>query len=94
MHPNRTNVIPHLHIRTSGEANDECTNHIFASPFVVLALEKVFEHESKGTNGENIRVNIYEHVNVRTHVKTVHSHRDRGIQMFVKVVRRGTSTNV
>ncbi len=58
-------LIPHLHIRTSGEANseanNECTNHIFASSFVasftslfvVIALEVVFEHESKGTNGEN-----------------------------------------
>ncbi len=54
-------LIPHLHIHTSGEANGECTNHIFASsfvasfasPFVALALESVFEHESKGTNGEN-----------------------------------------
>ncbi len=41
-----------------------------------------------------IRVNVYEHVNVRTHVQTVHSHRDRGIRMFVQVARRGTSTNV
>ncbi len=58
-------VIPHLHIRASGEANSEAnherTNHIFvssfiasfASPFVVLALKAVFQHESKGTNGEN-----------------------------------------
>ncbi len=57
--------IPHLHIHTSGaansEANDERTNHIFASsfiatfapPFVELALEAVFQHKSKGTNGEN-----------------------------------------
>ncbi len=41
-----------------------------------------------------IRVNVYKHVNVRTYVKTVHSHRDRGIQMFVQVARPGTSTNV
>ncbi len=41
-----------------------------------------------------IRINVYEHVTVRTHVKTVHSHRDRGIRMFMQVVRQGTSTNV
>ncbi len=49
------------YICTSGEANDECTNHIFVSSFVasfasslvVLAFEAVFEYESKGTNGEN-----------------------------------------
>ncbi len=80
---------------------DECTNHIFAlsfvasfvSPFVAFALEAVFQHESKGTNGENslIRINVYEHVNVCTHMKTVHStihsHGDRGIQTFVQVAR-------
>ncbi len=44
--------------------------------------KRFFEHESKGTNG-NVRY-VYEHVNVRTHVKTVLSHRDRGIRMFVK----------
>ncbi len=50
-------LISHLHIRTSGEvntkANDKRTNHIFASSFVVLALKAVFQHESKGTSGEN-----------------------------------------
>ncbi len=51
-----------------------------------------FEHESKGTNGD-LRY-VYENVNVCTHVKTHHSHRDRGIRMFVQVVKRGTSTNV
>ncbi len=59
------NFILLLHIRASGEANseakDECINRIFASsfvasfasPFVALALEEVFEHESKGPNGGN-----------------------------------------
>ncbi len=31
---NVMNLIQHLHIRASGEENDECTNHIFASSFV------------------------------------------------------------
>ncbi len=43
--------MPHLHIRASGEANDERTNHIFAlsfvasfaSPFVAPSLEAVFQ---------------------------------------------------
>ncbi len=47
--------MPHLDIRASGEASDECTNHIFASsfvapfasPFVVLALEAVFRTRAK-----------------------------------------------
>ncbi len=50
-------LITHLHIRASGkensEVNNERTNHIFALPFVVLALEVVFQNESKETNGEN-----------------------------------------
>ncbi len=54
-------------------------------------LKRFFEHESKGTNGDS-RFG-YKHVNARTHVKTVHSQRDRGIQMFVQVARRGTSRN-
>ncbi len=41
-----------------------------------------------------IRINVYEHVNVRTHVKTLHSHRDRGTRMFVQVASRGMNTNV
>ncbi len=41
-----------------------------------------------------IRVNVYEHVNVCTHVKTINLHRDGGIRMFVQVARQGTSTNV
>ncbi len=52
--------MPHLHIRVSGkansEANDERTNHIFASsfvtsftsPFVALTLEAVFQTRVKG----------------------------------------------
>ncbi len=39
--------MPHLHIRTSGEGNDERTNHIFASPFVVLTVEEVFRTRVK-----------------------------------------------
>ncbi len=47
--------MPHLHIRKSGEVNDERTNYIFASsfvasfasPFVVLALEAVFQTRVK-----------------------------------------------
>ncbi len=53
---------------------------------------RFFEHESKGTNGDSRYA--YKHVNVRTHVKTVFSHRDRGIRMFMQVARRGTSTIV
>ncbi len=53
----KISVIPYLHICASGaansEANDEHSNHIFASPFVALALELVSQHESKSTNGEN-----------------------------------------
>ncbi len=49
--------IPHLHICASDEVNskvnDEHTNHIIASWFVALALEAVFQHESKTMNGEN-----------------------------------------
>ncbi len=49
-------LMPHLHIRTSGGANDEHTNHLFASsfvasfasPFVALALEAVFPTRVKG----------------------------------------------
>ncbi len=60
-----THVLPHLHIRVNGEANseanDECTNYIFASSFIVsfatpfmgLDLDAVFEHKSKETNGLN-----------------------------------------
>ncbi len=40
--------MPHLHIRANGEANDERTNHIFASSFVALALEAVFQTRVKG----------------------------------------------
>ncbi len=54
--------------------------------------KRFFQHESKGTHGDLHYV--YEHVNVRTHVKTVHLHRDRSKQMFMQVARRGTSTNV
>ncbi len=36
-----------------------------------------------------IRTNMYAHMNVRTHVKTVHSQWDRGILMFVQVARQG-----
>ncbi len=39
--------MPHLHIRANGEANDERTNHIFASSFVALALEAVFRTRVK-----------------------------------------------
>ncbi len=50
------NIMPHLHIRASGEANseanDERTNHIFASsfasPFVALAHEVIFWTRVKG----------------------------------------------
>ncbi len=46
----------HLHIRASGEANDERSNYIFissfvasiASPFVALTLEAVFRTRVKG----------------------------------------------
>ncbi len=55
------------------------------------SLSKGFsKHDSKGTNGDSHYV--YEHVNVPTHVKTVHWH--RSTRMFVQVVRQGTSTNV
>ncbi len=48
--------IPHLHFCANSEANDERTNHIFAwsfvalfaSLFVVLALEAVFQTRVKG----------------------------------------------
>ncbi len=47
----KLHVMPHLHIRASSEANDECTNHIFASsfvsPFMVLALEVIFQTRVK-----------------------------------------------
>ncbi len=61
--------------------------HSWSSP-----SKRFFEHESKGTNGDSCYV--YEHVNIRTHVKTVLLHRDRGIRMFVQVVRRSKRTNV
>ncbi len=45
-------IMPHLHIRVSGEANseenDERTNHIFTSSFVALAFEAVFRIRVKG----------------------------------------------
>ncbi len=47
--------------------------------------KRFFEHMSKGTN--NDLHYVYKHVNVRTHVKTLHSHRDRGIRMFVQEAR-------
>ncbi len=37
-----------------------------------------FKYESKGTSGDSHYV--YEHMNIRTHVKPVHSHTDRGIR--------------
>ncbi len=97
-------VMPHLHIRVSGEANnkanDERTNHIFAksfvvlfaSPFVALALVAVFRTRVKGDEWRFMLC-------VRTceclyTCETHHSHRDRGVRMFVQVARRGTSTNV
>ncbi len=54
--------------------------------------KRFFKHESKETNGD-LRY-VYEYVSVRTHAKTHHSHRDRGIRMFMQVARRGTSMNV
>ncbi len=60
----------------------------FVSPFVALALKAGFPTRVKcGTNNSFV-------LRAHTHVKTVYSHRDRGIQMFVQVARQGRSTNV
>ncbi len=87
--------MPHLHIRASGKANDERTNDIFASsfalPFVTFALEAVFRTRVKR---DEWRFALCVRTYVRTQVKTVLSHRDRGIRMFVQVARRSTSTYV
>ncbi len=47
--------------------------------------KQFFEHKSEGTNSD-LRY-VYEHVNVRTHVKTVFLHWDRGIRMFLREAR-------
>ncbi len=85
-------LIPHLHICANGERTMSVPITYSPRHSWPSHSKRFFKHESKGTNGDLHYV--YEHVNVRTHVKTHHSHRDSDIRMFVEVARWGTSTKV